>query len=127
MPIARNEPRYCSWKSLGALAFGIGRGNVDAVRRLRKPSPRLHRAGRDCGDRPRPLVWVESGEAGLEFDRTKPGCRAAVAKLFQATEARWRTAREVRHPETCCRGGALLEPPAPRVRVDGKRPTVAGK
>jgi len=72
-------------------------------------------------------VWVESGEAGLEFDRTKPGCRAAVAKLFQATEARWRTAREVRHPETCCRGGALLEPPAPRVRVDGKRPTVAGK
>jgi hypothetical protein len=66
-------------------------------------------------------VWVESGEAGLEFDRTNPACRAAVAKLFQATEARWRTAREVRHPETCCRGGPLLEPPVPRVRVDGKQ------
>jgi hypothetical protein len=73
------------------------------------------------------VVWTESGEAGLEFDRTKPGCRAAVAKLFQATEARWRAAREVRHPETCCRGGALLEPPVPRVRVDGKRTTVAPK
>jgi len=23
------------------------------------------------------VVWTESGEAGLEFDRTKPGCRAA--------------------------------------------------
>jgi len=67
------------------------------------------------------VVWVESGEAGLEFDRTNPACRAAVAKLFQATEGRWRTAREVRHPETCCRGGRLLEPPVPRVRVDGKR------
>lgn len=67
------------------------------------------------------VVWVESGEAGLQFDRTDPACRAAVAKLFQATEARWRTAREVRHPETCCRGGPLLEPPVPRVRVDGKR------
>jgi len=67
------------------------------------------------------VVWVESGEAGLEFDRTNPACRAVVAKLFQATEARWRTAREVRHPETCCRGGPLLEPPVPRVRVDGKR------
>jgi hypothetical protein len=73
------------------------------------------------------VVWVESGEAGLEFDRTKPACRATVAKMFQATEARWRSAREVRHPDTCCRGGALLEPPVPRVRVDGKRTTVAGK
>jgi hypothetical protein len=70
------------------------------------------------------VVWAEGGEAGLEFDRTQPGCRAAVAKLFQATEYRWRSAREVRHPETCCRGGALLEPAVPRVRVDRK---TAGK
>jgi len=72
-------------------------------------------------------VWVEGGEAGLEFDRTQPACRSAMAKLFQGTEARWRSAREVRHPETCCRGGVLLEPPVPRVRVDGKRPVVAAK
>ena len=73
------------------------------------------------------VMWAEGGEAGLQFDRTQPPCRAAMAKLFQGTEARWRSARELRHPETCCRGGALLEPPVPRVRVDGKRPTVTPK
>ena len=73
------------------------------------------------------VVWVEGGEAGLEFDRTQPACRSAMAKLFQGTEARWRSAREVRHLETCCRGGVLLEPPVPRVRVDGKRSVVAAK
>src|ERR671934_242763 len=73
------------------------------------------------------VVWSEGGEAGLEFDRREAACRAALAKLFQVTEARWRYAREARHPETCCRGGALLEPPVPRVRVDGKQPVLAAK
>lgn len=67
------------------------------------------------------VVWTEDGEAGLEFDRKKETCRAAVAKLFRALETTWRTARDTRHLEVCCKNGALLEPPVPRVRVDGKR------
>jgi hypothetical protein len=73
------------------------------------------------------VVWAEGGEAGLEFDRREAACRAALARLFQATEARWKFARETRHPEVCCRGGTLLEPPVPRVRVDGKHPIAAPK
>jgi len=50
-----------------------------------------------------------------------------VAKLFQTTESRWRSVREVRHPDSCCRGGPLMEPPAPRVRIDGKQAVAAAK
>lgn len=70
------------------------------------------------------IAWCEDGEAGIEFDRTKPASRAAVTKLFQVLEGRWRTAREVRHLDLCCRDGKLLDPPAPRLRVDGKRVSV---
>jgi hypothetical protein len=91
---------------------------------LRLASPDLGEpaeVGRAC------VAWVEAGEAGLAFDRSDSACRSAVAKLFQASEARWRTAREVRHPDSCCRGVALMEPPVPRVRIDGKRAVAAEK
>ncbi len=67
------------------------------------------------------VAWSEDGEAGLEFDRKKESCRTAVAKLFRTLEATWRVARDTRHLDICCRNGALLEPPVPRVRIDGKR------
>ena len=73
------------------------------------------------------VAWVEAGEAGLAFDRSDPAGRAAAAKLFQTSEARWRSAKEVRHPDSCCRGGALVEPPLPRVRADGKQAAAGGK
>lgn len=67
------------------------------------------------------VVWCEEGEAGIEIDRSKPSVRAAVTMLFRSLEARWLTAREVRHLDLCCRDGKLLDPPAPRLRGDGKR------
>jgi hypothetical protein len=73
------------------------------------------------------VAWTEAGEAGLAFERTDPACRAAVAKMFQAAEARWRSAREVRHPDSCCKGGGLVEPPMPRIRVDGKQVAAGSK
>jgi hypothetical protein len=73
------------------------------------------------------VAWVEAGEAGVAFERSDPASRSAVAKLFQTVESRWRSAREVRHPDSCCRGGPLMEPPVPRVRVDGKQAVVAAK
>src|SRR2546425_11734684 len=60
---ARRRP----WKSLGALAFGIGRGNVDAVRRLRKLRLAYTEPGETAEIGRARVVWVESGEAGLEF------------------------------------------------------------
>ena len=71
------------------------------------------------------VAWVEAGEAGVLFDRASPACRAAVMKLFQSIEARWRSAREVRHPDACCRGGALMEPPVPRFTT-GKKQSAGG-
>jgi len=73
------------------------------------------------------VAWVEAGEAGVAFERSDPASRSAVAKLFQTTESRWRSVREVRHPESCCRGGPLMEPPVPRVRIDGKQAVAAAK
>jgi hypothetical protein len=67
------------------------------------------------------IAWVEAGEAGIALERSDEASRVGVAKLFQAAEARWRSAREVRHPDACCRGGASMDPPLPRVRVDGKK------
>jgi len=67
------------------------------------------------------VTWVEAGEAGVALDRSDPAARAAGAKLFQAAEARWRSAREVRHLDACCKPGGLMDPPVPRVRVDGKK------
>ena len=58
---------------------------------------------------------------GIEIDRTKPASRAAITRLFQSLEERWRKAREVRHLDLCCRDGKRLDPIPPRVRVEGKR------
>lgn len=67
------------------------------------------------------VAWCDEGEAGIEFDRRNPASRAAATKLFQLLEARWRSAREARHLDLCCRDGKLLDPPAPRLRVAGTR------
>jgi hypothetical protein len=67
------------------------------------------------------IAWAEAGEAGIALERSEEAHRLGIAKLFQAAEARWRSAREVRHPDACCRGGPLMDPPVPRVRVDGKK------
>jgi hypothetical protein len=72
------------------------------------------------------IAWVEAGEAGIALDRSEEAHRMGIAKLFQTAEARWRSAREVRHPDACCKGGPSMDPPVPRVRVDGKK-VAAGK
>jgi len=54
------------------------------------------------------VAWIDAGEAGILFERTEPARRAAVAKLFEACEFRWRSAREIRHPDTCCHGAEPL-------------------
>ena len=65
--------------------------------------------------------------AGLVLQGVVVDHVANGSKLFQTTESRWRSVREVRHPDSCCRGGPLMEPPAPRVRIDGKQAVVAAK
>jgi len=91
---------------------------------LRLASPE---AGDPADVRRARVAWVEAGEAGVVFERSDPASRSAVAKLFGTAESRWRSAREVRHPDSCCRGGALMEPPVPRVRIDGKQAVIAAK
>ena len=67
------------------------------------------------------VVWRDESDAGLEIDRRKASSRAAVTKLFQVLEVRWRSAVEVRHLDLCCRDGKLLDPPPPRVRSESDR------
>jgi hypothetical protein len=86
---------------------------------------RLRLASPESGEPPElgrgRIAWVEAGEAGIAMERSEEAHRLAMAKLFQSAEARWRSAREVRHPDACCRGGPSMDPPVPRVRVDGKK------
>lgn len=65
------------------------------------------------------VVWRDDVDAGIEVDRTRPTSRAAITKLFQSLEQRWRAAREVRHLDLCCRDGKLLDPSPPRVGIGG--------
>lgn len=73
------------------------------------------------------VVWVEDGEAGLRFDRATPASRVAVGKLFQSLQKEWERARTIDHLPHCCVGGALLDPPLPRLRFDGKDDTSRAK
>ncbi|MCA1827204.1 MAG: PilZ domain-containing protein [Myxococcales bacterium] len=66
------------------------------------------------------VVWRDDSDAGVEVDRSKPASRAAITRLFQSLEGRWRSAREVRHLDLCCREGKLLDPTPPRVRQEGE-------
>jgi hypothetical protein len=66
------------------------------------------------------VAWRDDTDAGVEVDRARPGSRAAITKLFQSLEQRWRSAREVRHLDLCCRDGKLLDPTPPRVRVEDR-------
>jgi hypothetical protein len=70
------------------------------------------------------IVWVEDGEAGVMFDRDMESSRVAAGRLFRSLEQPWAQAREIRHLPPCCRNGEVLDPPVPRVRIDGK---TAGK
>jgi hypothetical protein len=65
------------------------------------------------------IVWVEDGEAGVMFDRDVESSRVAAGRLFRSMEQPWAKAREIRHLPTCCKS-EVLDPPVPRVRVDGK-------
>jgi PilZ domain len=67
------------------------------------------------------IVWVEDGEAGIMFDRDMESSRVAAGRLFRSLEQPWAHAREIRHLATCCINGQILDPPVPRVRVDGKQ------
>jgi hypothetical protein len=65
-------------------------------------------------------AWVEDGEAGLVFDRARSACRVSVGRLFQGLQKEWETARTIDHHPGCCVGQGVLDPPLPRLRVDGK-------
>jgi len=67
------------------------------------------------------VVWVEDGEAGVMFDRDMESSRVAAGRLFRSLEQPWAQAREIRHLPPCCRNGEVLDPPVPRVRIDGKQ------
>jgi PilZ domain-containing protein len=67
------------------------------------------------------VVWMEDGEAGIMFDRDMESSRVAAGRLFRSLEQPWAHAREIRHLVGCCKDGASLDPPVPRVRIDGKR------
>ena len=80
------------------------------------------------GEPPNPIaarvVWCDESDAGIEIDRRKAGSRAAVTKLFQLLEERWRSALEVRHLDLCCKNGKMLDPPPPRVRTE-REPSIS--
>jgi len=69
------------------------------------------------------VVWVEDGEAGVEFERDMASSRVAAGRLFRSLESPWTQAREIVHLPGCCKDGTQLDPPLPRVRVDGKQAT----
>ncbi|HWE23856.1 MAG TPA: PilZ domain-containing protein [Myxococcales bacterium] len=71
------------------------------------------------------IAWVEDGEAGVTFDRDVESSRVAAGRLFRSLEPPWAKAREIRHLPTCCKG-EVLDPPLPRVRIDGKDTKRAG-
>jgi hypothetical protein len=66
------------------------------------------------------IAWIEDGEAGVMFDRDVESSRVAAGRLFRALEQPWAKAREIHHLPSCCKDGAVLDPPVPRVRIDGK-------
>ena len=104
----------------GGLPYGLSRH--DEVE-IRLASPQM---GEPLDPICARVAWCEGGEAGIEIDRRKPASRAAATKLFELLLTQWRSAREVRHLDLCCRDGKLLDPPAPRLRIDGKRISTQG-
>jgi PilZ domain-containing protein len=99
----------------GGLPAGLAPGNVIA---LTIAPPETGRAPEITRGK---VVWVEDGEAGVMFDRDMESSRVAAGRLFRSLEQPWALAREIRHLTTCCKNGEVLDPPVPRVRVDGKQ------
>lgn len=98
----------------GGLPAQLAAGNVVA---LTITPPEAGRAPEVTRGR---IVWVEDGEAGVMFDRDMESSRVAAGRLFRSLEQPWAQAREIRHLPNCCKNGEVLDPPVPRVRVDGK-------
>jgi hypothetical protein len=99
----------------GGLPALLAPGNIVALTLLPAeagPAPEVTRGK---------VVWVEDGEAGIMFDRDMESSRVAAGRLFRSLEQPWAHAREIRHLAGCCKDGAFLDPPVPRVRIDGKR------
>ena len=99
----------------GGLPPQLARGNVIA---LTVAPPEAGRAPEITRGR---IAWVEDGEAGVMFDRDMESSRVAAGRLFRSLEQPWAHAREIRHLPTCCQNGEVLDPPVPRIRIDGKQ------
>jgi PilZ domain len=102
----------------GGLPAQLAKGNVIALTIAAPESGRAPEIARGK------IVWVEDGEAGVMFDREMESSRVAAGRLFRSLEQPWTHAREIRHLPGCCQNGEVLDPPVPRVRIDGK---TAGK
>jgi len=102
----------------GGLPAQLAKGNVIALTIAAPESGRAPEIARGK------IVWVEDGEAGVMFDRDMESSRVSAGRLFRSLEQPWAHAREIRHLPPCCSKGEVLDPPVPRVRIDGK---TAGK
>ncbi len=63
------------------------------------------------------IVRSATGDVGTRFLRTESNSRMAITRLFAALQENWNQARQVDHPPICCKGGPLLEPPLPRMKL----------
>jgi PilZ domain len=105
--------------SMGGARIGGGVPPQLAARdqvQLVLPAPESGRAPEVTRGR---IAWVEDGEAGVMFDRDVESSRVAAGRLFRSMEQPWAKAREIRHLANCCKD-QVLDPPVPRVRIDGK-------
>jgi hypothetical protein len=59
------------------------------------------------------IVWAESGEMGVQFDRLESASRSSVIALVADVAASWASALESRHPAWCCRDAGPIEVPLP--------------
>jgi len=62
------------------------------------------------------VVRSDLNEVGTRFLRTESSSRMAVTRLFSALQESWARSPLVDHPPICCKNGALLEPPLPRMK-----------
>ncbi|HZX97305.1 MAG TPA: PilZ domain-containing protein [Myxococcales bacterium] len=55
-------------------------------------------------------------DVALKFVRADPAARIASTRLLQAVHEPWTRAPELTHPQMCCQGGRILEPPVPHIK-----------
>ena len=80
---------------------------------------RIHGAKPDLPGRAGRAIVVRAtgGDAGVRFLRSDVETRLACTVLLDAVQKQWAAAPELMHPPLCCRGGQLLEPPMPHIRL----------